>query len=145
MTSTRAFVLGLTAVVAACAGDPFAGETDPDLVTGSWVLERLVTEEGRSEPAAVAVRMIVDLEGLRGVAGPNDFGGAYRAEVDGAFMVTDLVSTDVGGPGAVEGQRYLLAFGQATRYEVDTRELRVYTASGATLIFRREVAEPTGD
>ena len=143
MRFSPAFVVAMAAVMAACAGDPFAGETDPDLVAGSWTLERFLEEDGDSEAAAVVVRMMVDLEGLRGVAGPNHFGGDYRAETDGTFLVTDLVSTAMGGPGAVEGDRYLRALGSAMSYEVDSRQLQVHTTSGATLIFRRDAAAPT--
>lgn len=71
------------------------------------------------------------------------FGGDYQAEADGTFLVTDLVSTAMGGPGAIEGDRYLRALGSAKSYEVDSRQLQVYTASGATLVFRRDVAAPT--
>lgn len=136
-------MIGAAVVVGACGSEPLAIETDPDLVTGSWTLVRFVTESGRVETPAVVVSMMADIEGFRGVAGPNHFGGAYDAAEEGAFLVTDLVSTDIGGPQAEIAQRYLLALGDASRYGVNARDLLVYTTSGAILVFRRDVAEPT--
>lgn len=138
MKMMRLAMIGVAAVVSACGGESLGIESDPDLLTGSWTLARFVTERGMSATPPVVISMMVDREGLRGIAGPNHFGATYQATEAGAFLVTDLVATDVGGPDAEIAQRYLDALGDASRYGVSARELRIYVTSGITLVFRRD-------
>lgn len=129
--------------LAACSGPSGPAvelSRDPGLLVGAaWRLQQVTLPSGFSVPANAEVTAHFDTDGsVGGSAGPNGYGATYVAGQDGTIAISDAVSTMIGGPEAERGGQYLLAMVRSVEFAVAETELRLYSADGGYLLFRRD-------
>ena len=130
-------------LLAACSGPTGPAVElgrDPALLVGAtWRLQQVTLPAGFSVPANARFTASFGPEGrVGGSAGPNGYGATYVAGEDGTIAIKDAVSTLVGGPEAERAGRHLLAMVRSVQFEVAETELRLYSADGGYLLFRRD-------
>lgn len=140
MKRRQAVGLLALALLAGCdlAVEPFAGTTDPELLTGEeWTLASFM------EPGKPPERVFITLTAtfrdslFDGIDGPNRYGGRYEADHEGRIRIWDVIGTAIGGPDAVTAARYMRQLGGAVTFEVTETRLRIRSAEGTVLYLER--------
>jgi heat shock protein HslJ len=137
-------VLIVVTILAACSGPTAPAvelSRDPALlVDGTWKLQQSVLPSGFSVRATATLTAHFNPNGhVGGYAGPNSYSGTYVAGRDGTIALSEVISTLIGGSEAERAGAYQYRMMRAAEFEVGEGELRLYSADGGYLLFRRDV------
>ncbi|GGD22548.1 META domain-containing protein [Nocardioides daphniae] len=136
---------GTAAVVAVMLGATLAGcgqdaETDPENLTGSWVLVEF--QDGNASDPLIETTVTLKDGRVAGNGGVNELTGGFKAE-EGGKVTFDKVSTSrKAGPldAADQEDRFLASLGKVAAFEVDEgddgdrTELELKNSVGVTLL-----------
>lgn len=133
---------GILTLLASVLFTASCGISDGDIGTvelqRSWELDSLYGADAREIPLSDSELHVLRFTGkntFNGQTACNEYGGRYRAEADGAFVVHELASTDELCQDPNHSSRFLQGLSAATRFEWDQGQLTLHYGESGRLVF----------